>query len=156
MSARIEYQAGAATCWVVNAPGIFEYSCGPLQHGRIDKSTITAVGIQDDRQLTRQVRGAAAAQRLMGVQGGLGGLLIAYRVPGKSKPRLATVTFDFGLPECQAFVEALIAEVGDRYVGTATRGALMKKMGVSRLTENLLIVGLFVVIGLVAYLMTKR
>ena len=156
MVARIEYRAGAAACWVINEVDYFEYSCGPFQSGRIDKASIAAIGVSDDRHLTRMVGGARSAQRLMGVKDGLGGLIIAYSTPGKSTPKMATVTFDFGLDECQAFVNALIEEFDDRYVGIDTRNGLMKKMGVSRLKENLIIAGVLIAVALFALLMTMR
>ena len=152
---RIEYRAGVATCWVVNAADYFAYHCGPMQARRIPKAWIVAVGISDDRHLTDYVTGGATMQRLLGVKGGLGGLLIAYRKPGQTANQLATVTFDFGLDECQAFVRALTTEFQDRFVGTDTRDALMKKMQVSRTKENILIAAIMIMVMVVAFIITE-
>lgn len=151
---RYEYKAGVAQCWVVDAAEHIEYDCGPLQRGRIDKASITAVGISDDRHLTKMVAGGAAIQRATGVKGGLGGLLIAYQEAGESRPRLATITFDFGDPSCQRLVAAVQAEFTDRFLGTNTRDGLMTQMGVSKAKENLVIAAIIGAVVLVSALVT--
>ena len=151
----VTYRAGIARCRVVNAATYFEYDCGPLQARRIEKSWIVAIGISDDRHLTDNVMGGATMQRWLGVKGGLGGLLIAYREPGAGSVRLATVAFDFGLEACSSFTNAMIEEFRDRYVGTDTRDALLKKMGINRTKENLLIAAILVAVALFAFAMVR-
>lgn len=154
MPHRYAYRAGIAHCVVTDAPEFIEYDCGPLQSGRIEKAWITAVGISDDRYLTDFVAGGAAMQKLLGVKDGLGGLLIAYAPPGATRPRLATITFDFGDEGCRALVAGVTKAVGDRFVGTGTRGELMKRMNVSRTRENLIIAAVLGLVAVVAFLLT--
>jgi hypothetical protein len=149
---KIQYRAGVAAAWVVNDDAYIEYDCGPLQKGKILKSSITAFGVQPPDSVTISPA-VKDIHRLLGTKGGLGGLLIAYKKDGASKPTLATITLDFGHDSCLSMLEAFINEGGECYLGTGSRGYLMKKMGISRTKENLLIAA--VILGIVGFATIK-
>lgn len=152
MTQKIEYRAGTAAAWIVNGPDFIEYDCGPMQHAKIAKSQIVAVGVMDPSAvvLTRHLQSVFEA---LGTKGALGGVLITYRKHGASKPTLATITVDLGDAECQRFISDIVEEYKQQFVGMGGRGLLMKAMGVSRLKENLLIAA--IILGIVGFATIK-
>ena len=151
----VSYKAGLYTWSIACDDQALEYTCRPFLEGRIPLDAIVAVGISDDRHMDGMTLGGEAMQKLAGVRDGLGGLMIAYRVAGKSRPQLSTIAFDYGDVAGQAFVLEFVRQHQEVFLGVGTRGDLAKQLGVRRTFETAVAVAvvaaIVVVTGLVQF-----
>ncbi|MDC7124659.1 MAG: hypothetical protein PQJ46_03780 [Spirochaetales bacterium] len=148
MQQKITYQAGVSQAWIINDEKYLEYDCGTMQNGKINKSDILAIGLQPPNNVV-VTDASQIIHRSLGSKGGLGGILISYKTNNSKKIKNATITFDFGDEGCINFINDLLSESGNLYIGSGTRNELMKKMGISRTKENIII--LLVILGVVAF-----
>lgn len=144
----ISYRAGLYTWSVRYDEHVLEYGCPPFLKGRIRLEAIVGLGISDDRHMDA-ISGGDAFWRLAGIKDGLGGLMIAYRVPRRRRPKLSTIAFDFGDDASRAFLLGFLKRFPDRFLGIAPRGELATQMGVKRTFETVVAAGVIGAIVLI-------
>jgi hypothetical protein len=102
----------------------------------IPMNSVALIAIADDRH----IYGAPTRlplQKMAGIQGGLGKLLIACQTSGKKRPACASIMFDFGKPETVDMVNQIVEKMREKYIGFGPSDELLKSMSVSRRTETL-------------------